>query len=182
MSQDLARSGVPALEEWSPFHRNSYARLAVGDDVSTSLETQEREFLTMLATVPADRETFRYAPGKWSLRQVVGHISDTERILSTRALAAARGDQGNLPGFEEDDYAAIAGHDALPLSRLAEQFQVVRRSSLSLFSTFDHEAWRRKGMVRGFSVSARAWAFALLGHTAQHMETIRTRYLSQHGI
>jgi len=178
MSQDLAPSGVPALEEWSPFHRNSYARLAVGDDVAAALAAQEREVLAVLESVPSERETFRYAPGKWNLRQVVGHISDTERILSTRTLAAARGDRSNLPGFEEDDYAAIAGHGALPLSRLAHQFKTVRCSSLSLFSTFDHEAWRRRGVVRGYSVSARAWAFALLGHTAQHLETIRTRYLA----
>jgi hypothetical protein len=177
MSQDIARSGVPALEEWSPFHRNSYARLAIGDDVATSLEVQEREVLAVLASVPPERETYRYAPGKWSLREVVGHISDTERILTTRSLAAARGDRSNLPGFEEDDYAAMAGHGTLPLSRLADQFVAVRRSSLSLFSTFDHAAWRRKGVVRGNPVSARAWAFALLGHTAQHLETIRTRYL-----
>ena len=177
MSQDLARSGVPALEEWSPFHRKSYAHRAAGDDVASSLEAQEREVLAVLASVPSDRETFCYAPGKWSLRQVVGHISDTERIMAVRALAAARGDQSSLPGFEEDDYAAIAGHDKLPVSRLAEQFLAVRRSSLSLFSTFDHEAWRRKGVVRENPVSARAWAFALLGHTAQHLETIRTRYL-----
>jgi uncharacterized damage-inducible protein DinB len=178
MSQDLARSGVPAFDEWSPFHRKSYARLAVGDDVASSLETQRHVVLSVLAEVPPERETFRYAPGKWSLRQVVGHISDTERILTTRALAAARGDQSNLPGFEENEYAAIAGHDALPLSRLAEQFLVVRQASLSLFSTFDHEAWRRRGMVRGFPVSTRAWAFALLGHTAQHMDTIRSKYLT----
>jgi len=178
MSQDLARSGVPAFEEWSPFHRKSYAHRAAGDDVTSSLEAQEREVLAVLASVPAERETFRYAHGKWSLRQVVGHISDTERILTTRSLAAARGDQSNLPGFEEDDYAVISGHDALPISRLAEQFLAVRRSSLSLFSTFDHEAWRRRGVVRGNPVSARAWAFALLGHTAQHLDTIRTRYLN----
>jgi len=177
MSQDLARSGVPAFDEWSPFHRNSYARLAAGDDVASSLETQAREVLAVLANVAAERETFRYAPGKWSLREVVGHISDTERILTTRALAAARGDQSNLPGFEEEQYAAIAGHGTLPLFRLTEQFLLVRRASLSLLSTFDHEAWRRRGMVRGFPVSARAWAFALLGHTAQHLETIRSKYL-----
>jgi len=178
MSQDLARSGTPSFEEWSPFHRHSYARLALGDDVTSSLETQSREVLDVLATVPVDRETFRYAPGKWSLREVVGHISDTERILSVRALAAARGDQSDLPGFEEDEYTALAGHDALPLARLAEQFILVRRASLSLFSTFDHAAWRRTGVVRGNVVSARAWAFALLGHTAQHLATIRNKYLS----
>ncbi len=178
MSQDLARSGTPSFDEWSPFHRSSYARLALGDDVASSLETQSREVMDVLATVPVDRETCRYAPGKWSLRQVVGHISDTERILSVRALAAARGDQSDLPGFDEDDYAALAGHDALPLARLAEQFVLVRRASLSLFSTFDHAAWRRTGVVRGNAASARAWAFALLGHTAQHLATIRTKYLS----
>jgi DinB superfamily len=178
MSQDLARSGVPAFDEWSPFHRTSYARLAVGDDVASSLEIQGREVLAVLAAVAAERETFRYAPGKWSLRQVVGHIADTERILATRALAAARGDRSNLPGFEEDAYAAVAGHDALPLFRLAEQFLLLRRANLSLFSTFDHDAWRRRGMVRGFPVSARAWAFALLGHTAQHLDTIRSKYLT----
>ncbi|HXP90717.1 MAG TPA: DinB family protein [Fibrobacteria bacterium] len=178
MSQDIARSGSPAFEEWSPFHRNSYARLAAGDDVTSSLETQLRLFLDVLAEVPLEQETFRYAPGKWSLREVVGHIADTERILTTRALAAARGDRGAYPTFDEESYVPLAGHDGLPMSRLVEQVETVRRSSLSLFSTFDHHAWRRLGNTSGSLVSARAWAFALLGHTAQHLETIRSKYLT----
>lgn len=179
MPQDLALSGTPALEEWSPFHvAYLLPRVPVeGTDATGSLREQEREVMDFFRTVPAEREHHRYAPGKWSLREVAGHIADTERILSVRALAAARGDQGVYPMFDETSYTPVAGHDALPLPRLAEQFQAVRRSSLSLFSTFDHDAWRRLGNTSGKLVSARAWAWAIWAHTALHLETLRTRYL-----
>jgi hypothetical protein len=179
MSQDLALSGTPAREEWSPFHlAYLLPRVPVeGNDATGALRAQEREVQEFLGTVPGDREQHRYAPGKWSVREVVGHISDTERILSVRSLAAARGDQGIYPMFDEESYTPIAGHDALPLHRLLEQFLAVRRSSLALFSTYDHEAWRRLGNTSGKPVSARAWAWAIWAHTALHMDTLRTRYL-----
>lgn len=179
MSEDRALSGTPAPGEWSPAH-HAYLlpRVPVtGNDATGALRSQEREVLEFLATVPADREQYRYAPGKWSLREVVGHISDTERILSVRALAAARGDRSTYPTFDEETYVPLTGHDTLPLPRLAEQFLAVRRSSLTLFSTFDHEAWRRLGDTGGNPVSSRAWAWAIWAHTALHLDTLRKRYL-----
>ena len=179
MSQDLALSGTPAREEWSPFHLvYLLPRVPVeGIDATGALRAQEREVLDFLRTIPAHREAHRYAPGKWSLREVVGHISDAERILSVRSLAAARGDRAVYPMFDEESYTPVSGHGALPLDRLAEQFLAVRRSSLALFSTFDHEAWRRLGNTSGKLVSARAWAWAIWAHTALHLDTLRTRYL-----
>lgn len=180
MPEDLALSGTPADSEWSPLHRAYLLpRVPVtGDDATGALRLQEREILDLLSSVPADRESFRYAPGKWSLREVVGHIADTERILSTRSLAAARGDRSRYPGFDEEAYTPLSGHDRLPLHRLVEQAVAVRRSSLSLFSTFDSAAWRRPGDTDGNPVTARAWAWAIWAHTALHLETIRSRYLS----
>ena len=178
MPQDLTRSGHPVLTEWHPFQRGYLMPwVPQTDDIATALEQQIVPALELLRSVPAAKETFRYAPGKWSLREVVGHISDTERIITTRALAASRHDPSPYPSFDEDSYAAQSGHDALPLHRLVEQIVAVRKSTLALISNFDHGAWRGIGFGKGHPVSARAWIFAAYSHTALHLDTIRNRYL-----
>jgi hypothetical protein len=179
MAQDLTRSGRPADTEWHPFQRGYLMPwVTPSDDIATALEQQLVPALELLRSVPAPKETFRYAPGKWSLREVVGHIADTERILTTRALAASRRDPSPYPPFDEDAYAAASGHDAIPLHRLMEQVVAVRRSTLALIAGFDHDAWRGFGFGKGHRVSARAWIFAAHAHTALHLGTIRSKYLA----
>jgi DinB superfamily len=180
-------SGTPDRSEWHPFHLAYLGHLLPGlgtemghsDDAISFLEAQLRDLESFLGEVPAERETYRYAPGKWSLREVVGHLSDTERILSFRALAAARGDVSLILPFDEDAYAAASGHDALPLHRLGLDLLAVRRSTLSLFSTFRHDDWRGRGNSGSHPVSARAWAFAIGAHAQLHLGTLRTRYLAE---
>jgi hypothetical protein len=178
MSQDLARSGHPALSEWHPFQRGYLMPwVPETDDIASALEHQVGPALELLRSVPVEKETFRYAPGKWSVRELVGHIADTERIITTRALAASRHDPNPYPSFDENAYAANSGHDGRPLHRLIDQFIAVRKSTLALISGFDHASWRGIGFGKGHPVSARAWIFAAHSHAALHLETLRTRYL-----
>lgn len=188
MTEVLSRSGLPDASEWHPFHHVSLGHLLPGiasnaamghpDDAYAFLKAQLSQFEALPQTIPLDRETFRYAPGKWSVRQLIGHLSDTERILSFRALCAARGDTSPIPPFDEEAYAAMAGHEELPVATLASELVAVRRASLTLFAAFSTEAWPRRGNSGGHSVSARAWAFAIGCHAQLHLNTLRMRYLA----
>lgn len=189
MSNHRAVSGTPNRSEWSPFHLGYLASRLPGlpgnegilegleDDATSFLERQLQKLQDLKTSVPADRERHRYAPGKWSVRELVGHLADTERILSFRALAAARGDQTNLQPFDEEAYAASAEHDDLPLGRLVDDLIEVRRSTLALARTFTADQWRRRGVSNTSPVSARAWIFVIGVHANLHLDTLRTRYL-----
>jgi len=190
MSNQRTISGTPDRSEWSPFHLGYLASRLPGlpgnegildgldDDAASFLERQVRELQELMCSVPSDRERHRYAPGKWSVRELVGHLADTERILSFRALAAARGDQANIQPFDEEAYAASAGHDNLALGSLVEDLLDVRRSTLALARTFSADQWRRQGVSNGSPVSARAWMFVIGVHADLHLETLRNRYLA----
>jgi hypothetical protein len=148
------------------------------DDAHAFLEAQQPELESLAADIPPEREDFRYAPGKWSVRQLIGHLSDTERILSFRALCAARGDDSPIPSFDEEAYAATAGHEKISVVRLVRELISIRHASLALFASFSAEAWTRCGNGGGHPVSARAWAFAIGCHAQLHLHTLRTRYLA----
>lgn len=193
MARTRTHSGTPDLSEWSPFHLNYLAHLLPGTskpdgaapaargfeaDALSFLEAQLRDLEGLPMEIPATREQHRYAPGKWSIRELLGHLADAERILGWRALAAARGDQTNILPFEENDYVAIAAHDEIPAATLVSELVAVRRSTLALFATLRAEDWTRRGVSNGNPVSARAWAFAIGAHVELHLTTLRTRYLA----
>ena len=119
----------------------------------------------------------RYAPGKWSLREVLGHIIDAERIFAYRALRFARNDPTELPGFEQDDLIPAAHFDQRPWADLLAEFELVRRSNLLLFAGFDREAWLRQGVASRNRISVRALAYVIAGHELHHLRVIRTKYL-----
>lgn len=172
-----AISGPAPASEFHPYHlRYLFGRVA-GDDAAALLAAQADQACELMAAVPGPRETFRYAPGKWSIRELVGHLCDTERVLSYRALVAARGDQTDLPSFDENAYVAASAHDAQPLAELAAQFGLIRRATVALCSTFRTEDWQRTGSTDGNRVSARAWAFAIWAHADLHLATLRDKYL-----
>jgi len=193
MSNHRALSGTPAPTEYSPYHLGYLSKVLPGvakpeelpallhgheDDAQSFLELQLRTLAGLTSEIPAGKENARYAPGKWTVRELLGHIADTERILNWRALAAARGDKNNIQPFEQDDYVAIAGHDGIPVAQWVEQLEAIRKSSLALLSTFGPDDWRRLGRSNGFLVSARAWAFVMGCHLELHLNTLRTKYLA----
>lgn len=119
---------------------------------------------------------YRYERGKWSVKEVVGHLADTERILAYRALRIARGDTTPLPGFDETAYVPAAKFDGRSLTDLIGELRTVRAATLALLRTFDADAWRRRGTASGKPVSVRALAFTIPGHERHHVEILRTRY------
>lgn len=167
----------PAEDEYPPYCRGYVALLPEGDIVEV-LEAQGEETLALVRGITGERAGFRYAPGKWSVREVLGHLSDTERIMANRALRIARGDRTPLPGYDENAYVADAGFDARTLRDLAAELSVVRRATLLLFGGLPEEAWLRRGVANGSEVSVRALACIIAGHEAHHREILRERYLA----
>jgi len=165
----------PAPEEHAPYY-GKYIALVEEATALDALERQMRDMLALLGGVDEARGAFRYAPGKWSVRQLVGHVIDGERVFAYRALRFARGDRTSLPGFDENPYAEAAGSDRRTLRSLVEEFEVVRRASLALFASLEPEAWLRRGVANDQEVSVRALAYIIAGHGRHHAQILRERY------
>jgi len=166
----------PANDEYAPYYERYIARVPDGDLLAI-LEKQGNETVALLKRIPRDREDFRYAPGKWSLREVVGHISDTERIMCYRALRFARADEAPLSSFDENTYVPASGHSMRSLESLVGELQSVRRASLTLLCSLSPEAWLRAGNASGHRVTVRALGCIIAGHELHHREIITSRYL-----
>lgn len=165
----------PESGEFAPYYGPYIDRVPQGD-IADILDAQFTTTRETLHRVPDERGTFRYQPGKWSINDVVCHLCDTERIYTYRALRIARGDKTPMPGFEQDDYVAIAGADGRDLSELVDEFATVRRATLSLLQSFDPEVWTRQGTANGAILSVRALAYIAAGHELHHMNVLRERY------
>lgn len=170
--------GRPDETEYLPYY-DKYISLVTDDDILTLLDTQQKDTLALLRGVPASRAGFRYAPGKWSMRELVGHVIDSERVFAYRALRFARNDTTPLPGYEQDDYVRNGPFDALALGDLASEFESVRQSTLFLFRHLDNEAWMRHGVANQAEVSVRALAYIIAGHELHHMDILRSRYIEE---
>ena len=131
---------------------------------------------TLLRGLSESDALYRYARGKWSIKEVVGHLADVERIMAYRALRIARGDTTPLPGFDENSYVPIAKFDNRSLADLVGELRTTRAATLALLRTFDADAWRRRGTASGKPVSVRALAFMIPGHERHHVDILRTRY------
>ena len=166
----------PSRNEYGEYFQR-YVELVPDVDILTLLATQRDEFVSFLRSLGSAMGEHRYAPEKWSLKEVVGHIIDVERVFVYRALAFARGDATALPGFEQDDYVAATDYSARTLDDLAEEFSLHRSSSLAMFRSFDDDAWQRCGTASDTRISARAVPYILAGHVTHHMNVIRERYL-----
>jgi hypothetical protein len=166
----------PDVTEYLPYY-GRYISLVPDGNILAVLSQQLGETLTLLRSIPESKAGFRYAPDKWSIKELVGHLIDTERIFSYRALCFARNDETPLPGYEQDDYIRNASFDDYPLGELADEFESVRRSTLFLFKHLRREAWMRRGIASESGVSVRALAYIIAGHERHHMEILRSRYL-----
>jgi hypothetical protein len=165
----------PAESEYAPFYAGYVAEAPEGDVVA-ALEAQKSEIRRLAAAVSPERETFRYAPGKWSVREVFGHLIDAERVFGYRAFCIGRGDRASLPGFDEQEYMAASGYDRRALREIVDELLLVRESNLAFFRTVNAEAWARLGVANGTPISVRALAFITAGHARHHLEILRSRY------
>jgi uncharacterized damage-inducible protein DinB len=165
----------PEPTEYADFYAN-YMSKVPGSDVLGVLESQRLQMLQLFAGRSERDGSFRYAPDKWTVKEVLGHITDTERIFTYRALRIARGDQTPLPGFEQDDFVKNGGFGERTLAGLADEFALVRAASIALFRSFPEEAWARRGVASQKEVTVRALAFITAGHQMHHRVILEESY------
>ena len=165
----------PADEEFALFYAGYVAKVPDGE-ILKFLEAQLREVRSLLSTIPEGRGSYRYAEGKWSIKEVIGHLCDAERIFSYRALRIARNDDTPLAGFDENKYVPAGKFDARTMASLVDEVLQVRDATISLVRTIDAEAGARRGTASGKSVSARALIWIIAGHMAHHVGVLRERY------
>jgi hypothetical protein len=165
----------PGDAEFAPFF-SGYVSLVPETDIVAVLEDQAAEVRRRTRAWPPERESFRYATGKWSVRELFGHIGDAERVFGYRAFCISRGEEANLPGFDEQQYVAHSSFDVCRLADLVEEFEQLRESNLIVFRRFDEDAWRRAGSANGSPISVRALAFIMAGHVRHHLRVLSTRY------
>jgi hypothetical protein len=166
----------PESNEYLSYY-DRYVTLVPEGDILATLAKQMEGTLQLLRGIDEVKAAQRYAPGKWSIKELVGHLIDTERIFSYRALRFARNDTSPLTGFEQDDYVRAANFDDRALAQLTDEFEYVRLSTIKLFESLSAEAWNRRGPANGDEVSVRALAFIIAGHELHHMNVLKTRYL-----
>ncbi|HKY20644.1 MAG TPA: DinB family protein [Vicinamibacterales bacterium] len=165
----------PDPTEFAPFYAGYIARV-IETDVLPALGSQPAELLALAHRVPADRELFRYAAEKWSVRQTFGHLVDTERVMSYRAFCIARGETQALPGFDENEYVARADSDQRPVTEIAREFDAIRQATVLMIRRWTSDEWGRVGNANGKAVSARALAFIMAGHVRHHVALLQERY------
>lgn len=166
----------PLESEYAPDYQGYIAHVNE-TDILPVLRSQADELDVLLARVEPDRETFRYAEGKWSIREIVGHLIDGERVFGYRAFCIARGEQQNLPGFDQDEYMLTAPYHNIELEDLLSELRLIRLGNIAMFRTLDEASWNRIGTANDNQVSVRAIAFIMAGHTRHHMGVLRERYL-----
>ena len=165
----------PAADEAAPFYHGYIAKVP-GDNIGEQLVDQLAEVERLFGTLDDTAALARYAPGKWSIKEVLGHLTDTERIFAYRLLRVGRGDATPLPGFDENAYVPAGRFDERPLRDLAAEFRAVRLSSVALANGLPSTSWSKVGQASGEPVSARALVYIMVGHAAHHLGVLRERY------
>jgi hypothetical protein len=173
-------SGIAAPDpsEYAPYY-GRYITLVTGSDVVAALEDQPRETLALLSTLSEEQGDYRYAPDKWSIKEMLGHVIDAERVFAYRALRFARRDATPLASFEQDDYVRAGSFGDRRVGDLIEEFVAVRRASVWLFRALSPEAWMRRGIASGNPVSVRAVAYIIAGHELHHRMVLKEKYLNR---
>lgn len=165
----------PEPDEAAPFYHGYIAKVPEGD-LMDQLTKQISEVEQLLQNVSDQNAVARYAEGKWSVKEVLGHLCDVERIFTYRLLRIGRGDATELPGFDEKAYVPAGKFDQRPLSTLVSEFRAVRLSTIALMGSLPSDAWSRWGEANGTPVTARALAYVIVGHVAHHLDVLRNRY------
>lgn len=167
--------GKPDKSEYVPYYER-YIELVQGEDILKFLSAQIDSTVWYLRTLSDTQGDFRYAPDKWCVKEVVGHMIDTERVFAYRALSIARQDKASLPGFEQDDWVRTAGSGGQQLAELTSEFECVRRSNLYFFQHLERDAWQRRGIASGREFTVRAIAYIIAGHERHHLQILQTKY------
>ena len=172
-----SRSGRPHPGEYGAYAHADIAAIPEDDAVDALHASRDRVLAVVAPLTDARVAGVRYAPEKWTFKDLVGHLIDDERIYAYRALKLARGDDGALAGFDQVRYADAAASEARPLADLLEEYRSVRAASITLFAGLGPEAWARRGTLEGHDVTVRGLAFHIVGHEGHHLRVLRDRYL-----
>jgi uncharacterized damage-inducible protein DinB len=167
---------IPDPSEFDPFYNTYVSRVPEGDIIDILADEGERT-VELFQSIDESKGPYRYAEEKWSIADVVGHVVDTERLLSYRALRIARGDQSPMPGMEQDDWVAGTNFDARGVASLAKEFLALRASNIALFSSFTDDELGRTGTASGCEFTVRALIYIVAGHAIHHAGVIEERYL-----
>jgi uncharacterized damage-inducible protein DinB len=165
----------PQSNEYGQFHEGYVAAVSPGGD-GLELLVRQQEAIEAMHALSDEQAAHRYAPGKWSVREIVGHLSDAERIFAARILRFGRGDATPLPGFDEGAFAAASNADRRPIGDLVDELRVVRASTIALVRGLDEAVLGNRGTVNTWSLSVRALVFITAGHFAHHITVLRDRY------
>ena len=167
---------VPDETEYAPYYLTYVSKVPAGD-VRQLLEKQARDAKAVFSAISDERSLHRYAPGKWSIREMIHHVNDAERVFTHRALWFARGLGPELPSYDQDIAATVANANATPWPAIVEEYGAIRAASLALFRSLPDDAWERRGVASGNPVTVRALAYIVCGHTAHHLQILKERYL-----
>jgi hypothetical protein len=168
---------VPTPDEYAPFYADYVERASQREDIQAALSDQIEELLTALDPLTDAQARFKSGPEEWSIKEVVGHLNDVERVFSYRLLRISRGDQTPLPGFEQNDFVQAAGFDRIPLKDLANEFEFLRRANVLAIRHMPGESIDCRGTASGMTVSARALVYMMVGHVDHHLASLREKYL-----
>ncbi|MBP1933844.1 DinB family protein [Ammoniphilus resinae] len=168
---------VPNQDEYQEYYE-PYVKVIPEGDLIQILKSQLSEMKILIDNLTEEQALFRYAPEKWSIKEVLGHVTDTERIMSYRLLRIGRGDTTDLAGFDDQLYVRNANFNQQSLSNLLQYFEATRHSTIAVMSTLSNEAWLRRGTANQTEVSARALAYIIAGHERHHRQVIHDKYLA----
>lgn len=166
----------PQPDEYKSFFTGYIQRVAEGTDIIALLSSQPDELKTLLQSVGDDQANSRPAPGEWSIKEIIGHLNDTERIFAYRALRIARNDSTPLPGFEQNDYVTATNFNARSLGDLLDEFTFQRRANVLCFKPLSAEETARRGTASNNPISSRALLFVMAGHVMHHIESLKIDY------
>ncbi len=168
----------PEKGEYAEYYER-YISLVEENDIVAVLENQQTELLEFFKKITEEKSLFAYAEGKWSIKEVIGHLTDGERIFAYRALRISRADKTPIEGFEQDGYIENSNFDNTPLSELIDELLLSRKANLILFKNLTDEAWLQTGTASDSPVSVRAIAYIMAGHISHHLKILNERYLAQ---
>jgi MOSC domain-containing protein YiiM len=166
----------PAEDEFNPVFAKYITRVADLADAGRALEVQREDVLVRLSSLAAERASFRYAPDKWSVTEVIGHLADVERVFAYRLLRIARGDETPLAPFDDQSYVRLAAFERRPFSDVLDEWAAARKATLLLVRGLPSEAWARRGTASSHSISTRAIVYIMLGHVEHHLALLADRY------
>ena len=165
----------PLEAEYAPYYRGYVAHVGE-EDILPVLRSQLDHLDGLFGQVTPERETYAYAEGKWTIRELAGHLIDGERVFGYRAFCIARGETRNLPGFDQNEYMLSAPYNQIDLEDLLSELRLVRLANIAMLRNLDEQAWLRMGTANDAQISVRALAFIMAGHVRHHMEVLREHY------